>query len=209
MASDKRSSNRWRDEHESLLLRICTKSENRPIGGPTDGKMAYAKELWQRIHVEFMAELPQLNSTLQSKRNSMPRSEFSPEDLQRRFVTWNKMYQSVSQKFDIRIRDKPGATGSAASGVMPDKHANAVADWHLWAEYHEAFGLCARVRTDAGSESMPAWQFVGTHLCSTCTRLTAFFHFLETMFDLHAQRDSTSLQSSRRHSKQPACKKQQ
>jgi hypothetical protein len=65
MASDKRFSKRWRDEHESLMLKICTKTENRPTGGPTDGKMAYAKELWQRVHIECMAELPHLNSTLQ------------------------------------------------------------------------------------------------------------------------------------------------
>jgi hypothetical protein len=132
--------------------------------------MSYAKELWQRVHIEFMAELPHLNSTLQSKRNSMPRNEFTPEDLHRRLATWNKTYQDVCQKFDIRIRDKPGATGSAASGVMVDKHAKAVTEWHLWAEFHEAFGLCARVRTDVGSESMPVWQPPSTHLYSKCTQ---------------------------------------
>jgi hypothetical protein len=77
----------------------------------------------------------------------------------------------VCQKFVIRIRDKPGATGSAASGEMIDKHAKAVTEWHRLAEYHEAFGLCAGVRTDAGNESMPAWQTPGKHLCSTCTQM--------------------------------------
>jgi hypothetical protein len=87
MTGDKKTSNRWRDEHESLPLQICSKSEDRTIGGPTDGKMACAKELWQRVHVEFMADLPRLNSTLVSKRSSLPRTEFSPDDLHRRFAT--------------------------------------------------------------------------------------------------------------------------
>jgi hypothetical protein len=168
MTTEKKCSNRWRDEHESLLLRICSKPDNKPIGGSTDGKMAYAKELWQRIHSEFMAELPQLNTALECKRHSLPRSEFTPDDLHRRFASWNKQYQAVCSKFDIRIRDKPGATGSGSEGVLPDKHAEAVGEWHLWAGYHEAFGLCARVRADAGSESMLAWQPAGTNLMCTC-----------------------------------------
>jgi hypothetical protein len=156
---EKKSSNRWQEEHEALLLRTCSIPENKPIGGESDGQMVYANDVWGRIHEQFMQQLPAVNERLREKRTTIPRVEFDKEALRRRFRQFNERYQQVNSKIGVYIRPPPGSTGSCSDGQPPeDKCALARAEWHLWQDYHEAFGLCARVRPDAGLQSMQVWK---------------------------------------------------
>jgi hypothetical protein len=153
------TSSRWRLEQEQLLLDILSEQELKPIGGESDGRVVYSAELWAEIHRRFIAQLPAVNATLPNTRAGMPRDSFKVEDLKRRFASWAKQYLHVRQELGIVLRPQKGGTGQGCSGTPPaDKFVAANLKWVLFQAYHDAFGLCARNRTELAVESQQVWK---------------------------------------------------
>jgi hypothetical protein len=160
----------WTDGQEDLLFEIVSKSELKPIGGESDGKMSKVRELWDTIHAEFMLQLPAVNAeTFQATRTcTEPRTDFKWDALKRKFASWQKAYSAAKSK---HISARAAQTGSASDGQpAEDAFIAAEKDFRLFRRFHEAFGSCVRLQANT-TESMEIWQPPGTSLiqlnCST------------------------------------------
>jgi hypothetical protein len=143
------TTSRWRLEQEQLLLDVLSEQEFEPIGGEGGGRAVYSAELWAKIHRRFITQLPAVNTTLPSTRAGMPRDSFMVEDLNRRSASSAKKYLLVRQELGMVLRPQKSETGQGCSGTPPaDNFVAASSKWGLFQAYHNAFGLCARNRTE-------------------------------------------------------------
>lgn len=130
--------------------------EKKPVGGDADGDMGKkCDKVWKPVYLAVKAVLdPAAEAYI--KAGKPYKADYDAATLQRKWTDFSKKYKDVRAKHGIRKSIDRGETGKSAADYISydDRLASAQKDWKYFAQFHAAFGSCARYCSDLIDESI-------------------------------------------------------
>jgi hypothetical protein len=161
-AVSSKGSRKWHPDQERLLFECLIRPEFKPIGGDGDGVMERKVEArWMPLLEYFEKENGKLAERLSTACGLRPKLDFDVKILQRKWQTFKELYARLKKECRVGRHQQQGETGAAAEGQPATAQAaidSATKRWHLFGEFHSAFGEVQRLRDDTFEETLSPYK---------------------------------------------------